>query len=271
MTAIITLLTDFGQRDSYVAELKGVLLSAAPDARIVDITHEIAQGNIFAAQYVLGRTWQRFPAGTVHLAVVDPTVGTRRRIIAAANHGHCFVAPDNGLLTPVLTGASVVDVPVPSDASPTFQGRDVMAPVAALLAQGSSLERVGRVISNPIRTPVPTPRVDPQGLVGCVVYVDRFGTLVTNLRELADAEAGATPRVGKIEKESSVAGSELPGTAAVVVAGRAIPLRKTFADVAPGELVAFVGSGGTIEIAVRDGSAAEHLGVKEGGEVRLRA
>jgi hypothetical protein len=271
VTAIITLLTDFGQRDSYVAEVKGVLLSAAPGVQIVDITHEIAPGNIFAAQYVLGRTWQRFPPGTVHLAVVDPTVGTRRRIIAAMHHQHRFVAPDNGLLTPVLAGASMVEVPVPAEASPTFHGRDVMAPVAALLARGSPLERVGRVISNPIRTPLPTPRPDPQGMVGCVVYVDRFGTLVTNLRGSVAPEAGETLPTENAAKRPAGAGVATPGAAAVVAAGHAIPLRRTFADVTPGELVAFVGSGGTIEIALRDGSASERLGVKEGVEVRLRA
>ena len=114
---IITLLTDFGTRDSYVAEVKGVLLTRAPDAVLVDVTHEIPPGDVLAAQYVLERTWPRFPAGTVHLAVVDPGVGSERRALAAAGRGHGFIAPDNGLLTPMLAGATVVAPPEPADAS----------------------------------------------------------------------------------------------------------------------------------------------------------
>ncbi|MBI3983612.1 MAG: SAM-dependent chlorinase/fluorinase [Gemmatimonadetes bacterium] len=284
MTAIITLLTDFGQRDSYVAEMKGVVLSALPAAQIVDVTHDIAPGNIFAAQYVLGRTWQRFPPGTVHVVVVDPTVGTKRRVIAAAAREHLFVAPDNGLLTPVLAGARVVEVPVPAGASATFHGRDVIAPAAAMLAGGTPLERLGREIGNPIRTPPPGVRRDGKDQVGCVIYVDRFGTLVTNIevaekagvagvREVAEKSAAgkaAADAAGAAEKGAMAAKPDRAEPTAVVVAGRVVPLRRTFADVAPGELVALTGSGGTVEIAMRDGSAVEQLGVKEGAEVRLR-
>jgi S-adenosylmethionine hydrolase len=256
---IITLLTDYGLRDSYVAELKGALLSALPGALIVDITHEIPRGNIFAAQYVLGRAWSRFPGGTVHVAVVDPTVGTQRRAIAALYRGHRFVAPDNGLLTPVLGDARVVELPVPPGAAPTFQGRDVFAPAAGSLAAGTSFEMLGQEIRNPVRTPLPVVRRDGKDVIGCVVYVDRFGTLVTNVADGTDP----TDPAGRFTRAA------WPGGTAVV-AGRVAPVRRTFADVAPGELVAFLGSGGTMEVAVRDGSAAEVLGVKEGAEVRLR-
>jgi S-adenosylmethionine hydrolase len=287
VTGIITLLTDFGQRDSYVAEMKGVLLSAVPAANVVDVTHDIPPGNIFAAQYVLSRTWHRFPPGTVHLAIVDPTVGTKRRVIAAASREHHFVAPDNGLLTPVLTGARVVEIPVPPRASSTFHGRDVLAPIAALLVGNVPLERIGREIRNPICTPLPGVRRDGQGAVGCVIYVDRFGTLVTNLvgperpepgaSDAGDAgKAGRAEKAGKAEKAERTEETESMeqaaalGTSAVVIAGQVIPLRRTFADVASGELVAFTGSGGTIEVAVREGSAAERLGVKVGAEVRMK-
>ncbi|HXV87177.1 MAG TPA: SAM-dependent chlorinase/fluorinase [Gemmatimonadales bacterium] len=253
--AIITLLTDFGWRDSYVAEMKGVILAATPHAQLVDVSHDVPRGNIFAAQYLLARVWPRFPPHTVHLVVVDPTVGTQRRALAADQGGHRFVGPDNGILTPVLAGARTVELAVPADAAPTFHGRDVFGPAAARLAGGASLEQVGRDITNPVRTPLPVVRRDGRDAVGCVIYVDRFGTLVTNVTGVAQSEEG---------KE------EPPGGGTAVVAGRLAPLKRTFADVDSGELVAFRGSGGTIEIAVRDGSAADVLGVREGAEVRLR-
>ncbi|HEX6434962.1 MAG TPA: SAM-dependent chlorinase/fluorinase, partial [Gemmatimonadales bacterium] len=134
---IITLLTDFGTADSYVAELKGVLLGRVPDAVLVDLTHEVPQRDIRSAAYILGRTWYRFPASTVHLAVVDPGVGTSRAALAIRAHDQYFVAPDNGILTPVLRDAEVeaVMLPLPTTAAPTFHGRDVFAPAAAQLAR----------------------------------------------------------------------------------------------------------------------------------------
>jgi len=273
MAAIITLLTDFGQRDSYVAEMKGVLLCALPTAQIVDITHGIPRGNVFAAQYVLGRTWQRFPNGTVHLVVVDPGVGSERRAIAALNGEHRFIGPDNGVLTPVLAAATVFELPVSANAAPTFHGRDVFAPMAAILAAGTPLERAGREIRDPVLRPLPAARQDGTDLVGVVIYVDGFGTLVTNLDAKAAAWAAKAARAVKGGKAKKSA--DRPAVAeretVVAVAGRVAPLMRTFTDVASGELVAFVGSGGTIEIAVRNGSAAEVLGVRDGAEARVRS
>lgn len=245
MSSVVTLLTDFGYRDSYVAEMKAVLLSMAPSARLVDISHEVPPGDVLAAQYILARTWARFPSGSVHLAVVDPGVGTDRRAIAAGSGGHYFVGPDNGLFTPVLEGATVVELPVPETAAPTFHGRDVFAPAASRLASGEPLERLGALVESPVRLSPPKP-VRQEGCVeGSVIYVDRFGTLVTNIG--ADLAQGA---------------------AAVEIRGIRVPMRRTFGDVAPGELVAFVGSGGTVEIAVRDGAAAAKLGAGIGEPVR---
>ncbi|HET6837122.1 MAG TPA: SAM-dependent chlorinase/fluorinase, partial [Gemmatimonadales bacterium] len=135
---IITLLTDFGTSDSYVAELKGVLLNRAPGIVLVDVSHDVPPGDIRSAAYILGRTWHRFPADTVHLAVVDPGVGTSRAALAIRAHQQYFVAPDNGILTPVLRDAEVeaVMLPLPTTAAPTFHGRDVFAPAAAELARG---------------------------------------------------------------------------------------------------------------------------------------
>src|SRR5215210_4135092 len=119
---IITLLTDFGTTDSYVAEVKGVLLGGAPGATLVDVTHDVPAGDIRSAAYVLGRTWHRFPAGTVHLVVVDPGVGSARAALALSAHGHCFVGPDNGVFTSIFHDAEVeaVALPIPREAAPTF-------------------------------------------------------------------------------------------------------------------------------------------------------
>ena len=247
---IVTLLTDFGTADSYVAEMKAVLLSHAPGVALVDISHQVAPGDIRAGQYLLGRAWSHFPAGTVHVAIVDPGVGTARRAIAAERDGHRFVAPDNGLLSflppPPIGGGRFVSLSVPASAAATFHGRDVFAPAAARLATGAALEVLGESITDPCYAPLPSPRHDHLAVIGEVVYVDRFGTLVSNIPGDA-VQPGARIRV-----EGSEAGS----------------LRRTFRDVARGALVAFVGSGGTVEIAVRDGSAARMLGVGVGAEVR---
>lgn len=243
---IITLLTDFGSVDSYVAEVKAVLLSRARDVTIVDISHQVSPGDIRAGQYLLSRSWKHFPGGTIHVAVVDPGVGTERRAIAAESDGHRFVGPDNGLLSFLAKDARFVSLPIPPQAAPTFHGRDVFAPAAARMANGSPLTDLGELVSDPCYSPLPSPRHDHLSVVGEVIYVDRFGTLVSNI-------SGDTVQPGaRIHVEGTDAGS----------------LRRTFRDVARGALVAFVGSGGTVEIAVRDGSAARMLGVGVGAEVR---
>ncbi len=244
-SSLITLLTDFGLADSYVAEVKGVLLSLAPGATLVDITHQVAPGDVRAGQYLLARAWHRFPPGTVHLAVVDPGVGTSRRALAAGAGGHWFVAPDNGLLS-FLDRPRFVSLPVPADAAPTFHGRDVFSPAAAALANRARLDDLGTPITDATYAPLPTPRGDGIGVVGEVLYVDRFGTLISNIPG-PEVEPGVRIRV---------AGTDVGA------------LRRTFGDVERGTLVALVGSGGTVEIAVRDGSAARLLGVGVGAEVR---
>ena len=246
MGPTITLLTDFGSVDSYVAEVRAVLLSRAHSAQLIDVSHDVGLGDVRAAQYILSRVWYRFPPGSVHLAVVDPGVGTARRSLAAGGGGHFFVAPDNGLLSFLPADARFVSLPVPPDASPTFHARDVFAPAAGDLAIGAALTRLGQPINDPCRVPLPAPRLDGVTLVGEVIYVDRFGTLITNLPG-AQIGAGARFRVG----------------------GRDVgALRRTFGDVDRGQVLAFIGSGDTVEIAVRDGSAARLLGVAIGAEVR---
>jgi S-adenosylmethionine hydrolase len=249
--SLVTLLTDFGTSDSYVAEVKGALLSAAPDIALVDVTHAVPPGDVRAGAYLLGRAWHRFPGGTIHLAVVDPGVGTERAALAVAARGHYFVGPDNGLLTLVLrdTEVQIVVLATPVEASPTFHGRDVFAPAAAALATGAALAQLGEPFSRiPTRLAYREPHHEGKSVVGQVVYVDRFGTLVTNL----------TPE-------------HVPSYAVIEVEGLEMgPLRRTFGDVPTGGLVAYLGSGGHIEIAVRDGSAARRLGMGVGGRVRAR-
>jgi S-adenosylmethionine hydrolase len=246
---IITLLTDFGQSDGYVAEVKAVLLSALPTVQLVDVSHDVPPGNILAAEYLLTRCWNRFPRGTVHLVVVDPGVGTARRALAVEYQNHRFVGPDNGVLTPVLPGARVVTLEIPEGASATFHGRDVFAPAAARLASGEALEEMGVTAVRPVMSPLPEARRQPGGVVGTVVHVDRFGTLISNI------PARLVNGQGRVSVDGRHVGA----------------VRRTFSDVASGELVAFGGSGETIEIAVRDGSAAQRLGAGVGTEVRVEA
>ncbi|MBI2072767.1 MAG: SAM-dependent chlorinase/fluorinase [Gemmatimonadetes bacterium] len=248
MRPIVTLLTDFGLADSYVAEMKAAILSEATDIRLVDISHQVPPGDIRAAQYLLGRAWRRFPVGTVHVVVVDPGVGSARRAIALHHQGHFFTGPDNGVLTSVLNEAEVVELRIPRDASPTFQGRDVFAPAAARLAEEEPLAGLGPSLSHPVRLPVPTPRRENGVVEGEVIYVDRFGTLIAN-----------------------IPGDWVQGAKAIEVSGKPVGApRRTFADVESGAFVGFVGSDGLLEIAVRDGSAARRLGVGVGAEVRVR-
>ena len=247
----ITLLTDFGSSDSYVAEMKGVLLSLCPEAVLVDVTHGVPPGDVRAGAYLLGRSWHRFPAGSIHLTVVDPGVGTARAALAMRTRGHAFVGPDNGLFTPVLRDAEVeiAVLPTPVDAAPTFHGRDLFAPAAAALARGAPLSSLGPPLDRiPERLTYTEPHYEGKSVVAEIVYVDRFGTLVTNLT------TELVPPYAVLEVE----GLEI---------GR---LRRTFGDVPTGGLLAYVGSGGAVEIAVRDGSAARRLGLGVGGRIRVR-
>lgn len=247
--SIITLLTDFGTADSYVAEMKGVLLTRAASAVLVDVTHQIPQGDLRSAAYVLGRTWHRFPATTVHLVVVDPGVGSARRGLALGARGHCFVGPDNGVFTPILHDNEVeaVVLPIPPQASNTFHGRDIFAPAAACLAAGAPLGSLGLAFDGmPLRLAYTRPERAGLAVDGEIIYIDHFGSLITNLT------------------------SELvPSQAHVLVEDLDVgEVKRTYSDVAAGGLVAYVGSGGTIEIAVRDGSAAERLAIGIGARVR---
>jgi S-adenosylmethionine hydrolase len=247
MRPIITLTTDFGTADGYVGEVKGVLLSLSPDAELVDITHDIPPQDVDRARLTVARVWRRFPAGTVHLVVIDPGVGSSRAALALRSDERFLVGPDNGVLSPALlvAGARAVELPLPPRSSATFHGRDVFAPAAAALSRGDPIDALGAVASNPIirRTPEPVRRSDG-AIEGEVIVLDRFGNAITNLIGL---------RGGTIE-----------------LGARRIAVRHTYAEVASGEPVAVTGSTGFVEIAVRDGDAAATLRISRGDKVVLR-
>jgi hypothetical protein len=228
--------------------MKGVLLAAVPDATLVDLTHEIAPQDIDAARLTLARVWRRFPAGTVHLVVVDPGVGTERAALAVASDERLLVGPDNGVLSPALliAGSQAVAVDVPAGASPSFHGRDVFAPAAAALALGRDLASLGAPIAKPKLRRTPEPRRTGDGaLLGEVISIDRFGNAITNLVGL---------RGGTVE-----------------AAGASLPLRRTYGEVQVGAPIAIVGSSGLIELAVRDGDASRVLHLTRGSPVVYRA
>ncbi len=242
---LVALLSDFGERDGYAGALRGAVLAACPDARLVDLSHEIPPGDIARGARVLAQAAVPFPAGSVFCAVVDPGVGTARRALAVSIDGRLHVAPDNGLLGGVLDGAREVrahalENPVlwRTPPSPVFHGRDVFGPVAGYLAGGGELAAVGPAVEpgELVRLDAPLPRRVGDGWQGEVVAVDRFGNLITNLHVAAGQRAR------------------------VEIAGRALPLGRTYADVEPGALLALVGSGGCLEIACNRGRVADVLG-----------
>lgn len=249
----VTILTDFGTRDGYVAAMKGVIASIAPGVLLDDVSHDLPQGDVGSAAWTLSRYWSRYPEGTVHLAVVDPGVGTERRALAASLDGRFLVAPDNGLATLALTrarGWQAVSIQnekyVAAERSATFHGRDVFAPAAAHLARGVPLEELGPPLPDPLRLELPRPVRTAEELRGEVMVIDRFGNAVTNLP-----------------------GEWLAPGARVEVGELVLEVRRTYADVEPGEPVALVNSDGLVEIAVRGGAAAERLGMRRGEAVRV--
>jgi S-adenosylmethionine hydrolase len=247
MRSVVTLLTDFGTADGYVAEVKGTILSRAPEAVLVDVTHDLPAQDVEAGRLALARYWRKFPPGTVHLAVVDPDVGSARPALAVASDGRFLVGPDNGLLSPALLvgGARAVALPVPPSASPTFHARDVFAPAAAMLASGSPVDALGTPVDDPVIRRTAEARRLPDGAIeGQIIAVDRFGNAVTNLV----AAHGGVVEVGTLK----------------------LPVRRTYADVTPGMPLALSGSSGLVEIAVRDGNAAASLGLGRGAIVLLR-
>lgn len=255
MGRIITLLTDFGLDDAYVGTMRGVILNINPHATIVDLCHQVRPQDIAAAAFLLGSSYRYFPAGTVHLAVVDPGVGSGRRAVAVETPRYLFVGPDNGVLSYVLAEEAsfkAVSLTQPRywlpRVSRTFHGRDIFAPVAAHLSLGVPLAELGEAIDELVTWPVPHPEKQADGsLRAHIIYIDRFGNLITDAKE-----------------------EDLPSQQiAVEVAGHIIEgLSPSYAAGSP--ILALIGSTGRLEIAVREGNAAQHLGLKVGDTLILR-
>jgi len=244
---VITLLTDFGVEDAYVGTMKGVILSINPRVQIVDICHEIAPQDIFEGAYVLWTSYRYFPKGTIHVAVVDPGVGGARSAICASVNGHIFVAPDNGLLSFVVSEAEPDEIVritrrkyLLPRISRTFHGRDIFAPAAAHISTGLPIGRLGASAQRLKTFPVPKPRRTKKGEIeGEVIHIDRFGNLVTNIVEdMLPARKEPIVRIGR---------------------RRIIGISNSYEEVASGALLAIVGSAGLLEISVNGGSAAKLL------------
>ena len=259
--SLVTLLTDFGVAGPYVGAMKGALLRAAPKATIVDLSHDIPPQDVLTGAFVLYQASIHFPPGTLHVAVVDPGVGTERKILAAQLGGQTYLTPDNGLLSLVvqhLPMEQLVAVRNPqylpgNGISATFHGRDVFAPVAGHILNGVSLSRLGPVPQTFKSLELPGPANQEGQLVGQVIYVDRFGNLVSN-----------------ISREHLQKRWRDLGRLHVLLGGRDVgPLRGTYGFVGAGQALALIDSMDLVEVAVSHGSAAQTLAQGAGSEVRI--
>lgn len=256
----ISLLTDFGIRDGNVGVMKGVIWSIAPETQIADLCHTGEPQNILSASIVLGRSTPFFPEGSVHIAVVDPGVGTARRPIAARLGTQYFVGPDNGLLTIMLEKAEQNNQPVEivhlnqpkywlPQISHVFHGRDIFSPVAAHIVNGVPLKELGAFIHDPVRMPIPKPEKTAQGWLGKIVYIDHFGSLASNIR--IENLQGVT------DLDVKLCGETIHG------------LVHTFGDRNPGELINLFGSTGDLIVSVVNGSAAQRLNAHSGDQIEV--
>lgn len=249
-SGIITLTTDFGLRDPYVAIMKGVILSINHDAKIVDVTHEVPPGALLHAASVINDTITYFPHGTINVVVVDPGVGGQRRPVAIETEHYFFVGPDNGIFWPIIEenrSPMIIHLEEKkyflSHVSNTFHGRDIFAPVAAHVSRGIDIRKMGSVIKDPVRLSFPRPEIKGSVLHGEIIRVDNFGNLITNIHR-TDMEsflqsAAFSIRIGELTIKD---------------------VSHVYTDASKGELLSLYGSSNRLEIAVREGSAFDFLG-----------
>lgn len=257
-SGLITLLTDFGWQDPFVGVMKGVIYGRFPGARIVDLTHGILPHWPAEGAFWLSRCADYFAPGTVHVAVVDPGVGTSRRLLMLRTRGQLYLAPDNGLLAPLIESAGnrlelweIRPAEVPglliSHVSATFHGRDLFAPTAAALASGSlAPEKLGRTAQDPVPAWIDEPTLEKNKISGVIVTIDHFGNLITNITGTS-IRAMTDPHIH--------------------LGGHIVALRRTYGDVQPGEDLALINSFDVLEIARAQGNAAAALGVERGAPV----
>ncbi|MDY7016033.1 MAG: SAM-dependent chlorinase/fluorinase [Cyanobacteriota bacterium] len=244
---LVTLSSDFGLQDGYVGMMKGAIACIDPSLAVIDVTHDIPPQNLIAARFCLLNAYPYFPEGTVHVAVVDPGVGSERRAVAIELADGFLVGPDNGIFSGILNrvpAKAAVELTHPQywrsrSASSTFHGRDIFAPVGAYLASGTPLARLGRTIDPATLVELPLPEVETtaNGLNGCIQYIDRFGNAIANI------------------PAATVAGKRWT----VALGDRLIPSGTTYSDVCAGEAIALIGSHGWVEVAVNGGSAQSIL------------
>jgi len=265
----IALLTDFGAGDPYVAAMKGVILSGAPGAAVVDVTHEVPRHDVVSAAYHLHCVETYFPPGTIFVCVVDPGVGTGRPILILERGKRTFIAPGNGLLDRIATGARgerwhrLLPAAAGSAVSSTFHGRDIFAPAAAMLARGARLNTVARPVAPPAPVPLfgDVPARGPATVKGIVLHVDRFGNVITNLRPVWSPGSRSNHRPA----------SPPGGGWSVRIAGRSVRASfRTYEEAPSGKPFIILGSSGLLEISVRRGDAAGLLGVAPGTPLTLR-
>jgi len=263
MPTIVTLTTDFGSKDSFTGSMKGALLKINPEAHLVDISHEIAPQDIWEAAFALKSAYSYFPRGTIHLAVVDPEVGSGRRPIIVVTDGYYFVGPDNGIFSLIYLESERIRVHhvtashyfLPSAGS-TFHGRDIFAPVAGWLSKGTPFGNFGDEIEDYVKLNVPVPKKGQSTIDGHVIHVDRFGNAVTNIT-FKDIRA-LLPE-----------GDE-PGPMNVTIVGKEIKgLKQFYAEAAPGQPAALINSSGHLEIFLFKQNSRTTLAIKRGEAVRL--
>jgi len=253
-SGIITLTTDFGLVDPYVAMMKGVIFSINDKARIVDVSHHIMAGSIIEAAGMIRETFPFFPEGTVHVVVVDPGVGSDRRLIALKAAGHIFIGPDNGIFWPIITEFKKTIIVHLTEKmyfsphiTPTFHGRDMFAPVAAHISLGIDPVKMGPVINDPVKLSSPRPHKIANVLYGQVMRIDNFGNLITNIsnEDIRNFLKKSKPiiRIGNLELKK---------------------LDHIYSDVEKGEPLALIDSSNFLEIAVNLGRAAEYVGINTG-------
>lgn len=269
-SSIVTITTDFGTQDGYVPAMKGTMLSIAPSARLVDVTHEVDPQDVMESAFVLMSAQPFFPEGTVHLVVVDPGVGTDRRAVALRHGDHWYVGPDNGVFPLVLDGNTpdaMVELTNPDTwrtptPSATFHGRDIFAPAAAHLAAGRRLDDLGTPIDRLEPLHWAQPITDTRTIQGWIVHVDHFGNCVTNIRRSTVADAV------DLADESPQA-EDIPPVEAYVGSSVLDSIHGTYGDVSEEDPLLLFGSTGFLEVAVNGGNAADLLDIRKGDSIKI--